>query len=129
MSDENMVTRAEMEAAVASARAEGVTEGRKEGATAERGRISAILGLDEAKGREASAQHLALNTELTADDAKGVLSGLPEASAPETPLRTADAPGGLITVEPSKPAPSGSTAKALWSSAVSSLNGGNRAGR
>ena len=50
---------------------------RAEGATAERERISAVLALPEAKGREASALHLAMTTSMTAEQAKPVLAGLP----------------------------------------------------
>lgn len=138
--DENMITKAEHEAAVAKAR----DEGRTAGVTAERQRIGAILGLEEAKGREASAQHLALNTDLSADAAKGVLAGLqPAAAAPAqdatagvdvqkdqivTFQRSADAPGGLVTVEPSKPAPtSAEKTKAMWKDTIAAVNGRNSA--
>lgn len=62
------------EAALESARAEG----RKEGATAERERIQAILGCDEAKSRSALANHLAMNTEQSVESAKGILAASPE---------------------------------------------------
>ena len=58
-----------MQTAVANARAEG--------AIAERGRINAILSMPEAKGREASAMHLAMTTDMTAEAVKPVLAGLP----------------------------------------------------
>lgn len=137
--DENNVTKAEHDAAVAKARDEGKAEGIK----AERSRIAAILALDEAKGREASAQHLALNTDLTADAAKGVLAGLqPAATAPEQKpqepaadapaahavQRAAEAPGGLVTVEPSKPSlTSAEKAKSMWKETIAAINGTNRA--
>lgn len=59
---------AQHNAALATARTEAVT--------GERGRISAIMALPEAKGREASAQHLALTTDMSAEAAKAVLAGL-----------------------------------------------------
>lgn len=37
-------------------------------------RIKAILGSDEAKGREAQAQHLAFSTDMTAEDAVAILA-------------------------------------------------------
>lgn len=88
---QNTGTAAVDQAAVDAARAEGVTagktegkvEGLKEGATAERGRISAILALDEAKNRRESALTLALSGELSVDTAKAVLAGLPEAKPAE----------------------------------------------
>jgi signal peptide peptidase SppA len=65
----------------AAGHAAGLAEGSKAGAAAERERIGAILGCEEAKGREASASHLALSTDLSLDAAKGVLAGLQPASA------------------------------------------------
>lgn len=50
-------------------------------AQAERDRISAILGDEEAGGRAALATHLALSTNLTAEQAHGVLAK----AAKETP--------------------------------------------
>ena len=51
--------------------------------TNERARISAILGSDEAKGRETLAQHLAFNTAVSPDDAKATLTAAPLAVAPQ----------------------------------------------
>lgn len=59
------------------------------GATAAATRIKSIIELPEAKGREAQAQHIALNTSLTVDEAKGLLASFPVAAAadpkPATP--------------------------------------------
>jgi len=53
---------------------------------AERARISGIQGSEEAKGREKLASHLAMNTEMSVDDAKAILAAAPaekqEAAAP-----------------------------------------------
>lgn len=81
------------QAAVDTARAEGVAEGRvaglKEGATSERQRISAILTLDEAKDRRDAAVNIALNSDLSVDQAKGLLATLPaSAAAVETNTNT-----------------------------------------
>ena len=46
-------------------------------ASAERARISAILGSPEAKDRDGLANHLALNTELSVDDARAILAASP----------------------------------------------------
>ena len=54
---------------------------RAEGATAERARITSILRLDEAQGREAQATAIALDTDLSAEQAKKVLAVSPKASA------------------------------------------------
>ncbi|WP_276200582.1 S49 family peptidase [Chelatococcus sp. XZ-Ab1] len=132
------IPKAEHEAAVAAARKEGDAEGRKAGALAERDRIKAIMALDEAKGREASAQHIALTTDLSAEVAKGILAGLPAASAaepktdaPKAPEaaaagpRAKDAPGGLVTANPADAAPPAAPdkAKAFWKDAISAMNG------
>ena len=53
---------------------------KKEGATAERGRILAIVGADEAKGRTDLANHLAFNTEMSVDAVKGILAASPTAA-------------------------------------------------
>jgi ATP-dependent Clp protease protease subunit len=61
------------------------TEARKRGANPSatangKGRIKAILSLPEAKGREAQAQHIALETDLTVEQAKGMLAAAPKVS-------------------------------------------------
>lgn len=58
----------------AEGHAEGKAEGMKEGATAERTRIQGIMGSEEAKTRPAMASHLALNTQQSVEDAKGILA-------------------------------------------------------
>lgn len=55
---------------------------RNEGASAERTRIAGIQNCEEAKGREALATHLALNTSMSVEDAKGILAATPAAKAP-----------------------------------------------
>lgn len=47
----------------------------------ERARVSGILGCEEAKGREALANHLAMNTEMSLADAKAMLAVAPKAGA------------------------------------------------
>lgn len=51
------------------------------GKTAERARIQSIMGLAEAKDRTALANHLALNTDLSVDTAKGILEASPVVAA------------------------------------------------
>lgn len=65
-------------AALDAARAEGIAAGRTEGATAERGRITAIEACDEAKNRPAAARNVAMNTDMTIEQAKAFLAGMPE---------------------------------------------------
>ena len=76
---------AALASATASAHAEGLAAGTAAGASAERERIAGILGCDEATDREASARHLALNTSLDLASARGALSGLALASPPAAP--------------------------------------------
>jgi len=71
------ITQAEMNAAVEKARAEGNAAGKAE-ATA---RIKSILSCEEATGREAQAMVLALDTNMSAEDASKVLAASPKASA------------------------------------------------
>ena len=70
------ITEAQMNAAVDTARAEGVTAGKAEATT----RIKSILTSEEAKGREAQAMVLALDTEMSAADASKVLAASPKVS-------------------------------------------------
>ena len=74
-----VVEQAVHEQAVAAAKAEGVAEG----AAAATARIGAILGSEEAKGRETLANHFAFKTEMSAEDAVAALAVSPKAeSAP-----------------------------------------------
>lgn len=50
---------------------------------AERARVNGILSCEEAKGREAMAQHLAMETEMSVEEAKKMLSVAPKAEAPK----------------------------------------------
>lgn len=78
-------SQADLNEAKAAAKAEGVAEGKaegmKEGATAERERISGILGCDEAKNRATLATHLAMKTGTSVEDAKGLLANSAEEAA------------------------------------------------
>lgn len=73
------------QAALDTARAEGHAAGKSEGmtlgATAERERISAILGHDEAKGRESQAMFFATKTGMSVEDATGALAAAPKVEA------------------------------------------------
>jgi len=132
MSEKDMILRAEHEAALVKAREEARAEGVKEGAARERERIAAILSLDEANGREASARHLALNTSLSPEEAKGVLSGLqPAASASQpassAPQRSADAPGGLVLDRPVPAQSSADKVGSMWGQVIAQINGTSKA--
>lgn len=93
---------AETETAVASAKTAG--------ATVERERIKSIVSLEEAKGREAQALAIALNTEMSADQAKAVLAASPKASVAPAGERASGAPMGLAVETSPKP---GASADAL----------------
>ena len=118
--NEDMIAKAEHTAAVEAAR--------KEGATAERDRVKAILALDEAKDKQASALHLALTTDLAPDAMKAVLVGLaastPVAAAPHGGERSDDAPNGLVPFDPktNKSVAAAEKTKGMFASALSAVN-------
>ena len=74
-------TSAADKAAVDTARneghASGVTQGQGEGAKAERARISGILACDNAKERPAAAQALAMDSDMSVEQANAFLAKLP----------------------------------------------------
>ncbi len=55
-------------------------------------RIQSILGCDEAKGREAMANHLAFQTQMSADEAKALLAASPKASTLDSRMGKEDEP-------------------------------------
>ena len=86
------------DAAVDTAQKGGDEEEQANAASAERTRIEGITTCDEAKGREALANHFAFKTNMSVDDAKAALAAAPKQSTNATgksPLDTAmDASGG-----------------------------------
>ncbi|MBK3745885.1 hypothetical protein G3A39_42810, partial [Paraburkholderia aspalathi] len=128
MSDE-VITKADHDLALEASRKSGLAAGLTAGITAERGRIKAILALDEAKGRKDFALHMALTTDIAADAMGEVLGGAPlSAQAPEPdeqqePERSIDAIGGLVTFN-GGPAPKGDKekTKGMWASAIEKSN-------
>lgn len=64
----------EHDAAVNNARAEGAASAVLEGTNAAKARIKAILGSEEAKGRTPLAEHIAFETDMSADAAIEALS-------------------------------------------------------
>ena len=106
MTDQPVHTQAAFDAAVNNARAEG----ERAGATASQTRIRAILAHDEAKDRRTTAEHIAFNTSMSADDAVGMLKATakeaapvaavaPPAPAPATGARAKDVAGGLVMAD------------------------------
>ena len=108
------ITEAALNAAVDTARAEG--------AAAATGRIKSILACEEAKGREAQAMVLALDTQMSAEDAVKVLNASPKAagfsSIEDRAARENEfgGDGSGARVDASEKAKSG------WSSAVANAN-------
>lgn len=65
----------------AATQAQTAEQAASEARTAERARVSGITGCEEAKGRESLANHLAMNTDMSADAAKAVLAASPKQEA------------------------------------------------
>lgn len=65
----------------ATALAAAVATAKTEATAAERTRISTIVKMDEAKGREVVALQLAMTTDMSADAVKTTLAGVPKSSA------------------------------------------------
>lgn len=83
-----MTQAAKPEAGTAALTAEDVNKAAADARAAERARMSGITGCEEAKGKTTLANHLAMNTEMSVEDAKKVLAAAaPEvtsAAAPDT---------------------------------------------
>lgn len=95
--DGQTFTQADMDAAVATAKAEG--------ANGERERMSAILGSDEAKERPQAAKALA-DTGMDAETAKATLAKMPkEAAAAPAPAQTQEQPAPGTSAAPAGQAP------------------------
>lgn len=87
--DEDMTTQTNTavdQAALDAARSEGRAEAEQASANAanearqaERARVAGIMGLEEAQGREALANHFAMNTDFSVDAAKDALAAAPKA--------------------------------------------------
>ncbi|ACB96732.1 hypothetical protein [Beijerinckia indica] len=84
------ITQADLDEARAEGHAAGLAEGKRLGhepgkaegvpigAAAERERINAIFSMKEAEGREATARHFALKTDLSLDGVKVAIAGVPK---------------------------------------------------
>lgn len=87
-------------------------------------RIQAILGSEEAKGREDQARHFAFNTDLTADAAIAALKVAPAATAAaaadetETTDPAAYEAGRLSAAGQAQPGGSAATDKPNWTAAI-----------
>lgn len=122
----------EKQAAMDQAAIAAATEaGRTEGVAAATDRIKSILGSEEAKGREALAQHFAFNTTLSVDQAKGALAvapvPAPAAAAPARGARMAQVPNpdvkpGAADERPAAQREADASA-AMWGEVVAKVNG------
>ncbi len=88
------------EAALAQARAEGHSTGMKAGVTAERQRIESIVTHADAQGREATAQHLAFKTDMSADAAVALMQSTPKTASGASHLHAAMQQFGKTGVQP-----------------------------
>ncbi|TAN49050.1 MAG: S49 family peptidase [Methylococcaceae bacterium] len=79
---DQVYTAADLEKARETAHATGKTAGHAEGVAAEKARMAAIFALPEAQGREATAQTMALETDMSAEQIGKVLASLPAATPP-----------------------------------------------
>lgn len=84
-------TQASAEAVTAEATAQAQAEAQAEARTAERQRINGILTSAEATNRSALANHIALNTQMSVEDAKALLAASPEVKAEATTPAAAEA--------------------------------------
>lgn len=85
--DASAVDTAAIETARTEGHAAGKAEGLAAGATAERGRIQAILALDESKDRPKAAFNVALKTDMSVDAAKAFLADMPSEAAASEPAQ------------------------------------------
>jgi len=100
--DAAVYTEAQMTAAKASQFEAGKKSGVAEATTAERARVKAIMTSENAKGREDLAQHLAFDTDLSAEQATALLAKSPKvaAEAPATPKRRVNNPPPSTAFKP-----------------------------
>jgi len=89
--NEDTIPRADHDAAVAKAKADGKAEGVTEGAAAERKRVADIMGLDEAVGREAQAGVL-IAKGVDVDTAKALLAASPASDDASVAARSKNDP-------------------------------------
>lgn len=76
---------AAIDAAHAATLASATAKASADAKIAERARVAGIQGCEEAKGRSTLANHLAMNTDMSVDDAKAILAASPAAAAAAAP--------------------------------------------
>jgi signal peptide peptidase SppA len=125
MQNNELIARADHEAAVAAARSEGQTAGRSEGEAAGRAqalaRVQAILTCPEAEGRSAQAMVFALESDLAPEIAAKALAASPTVAAVVPALA---ARGNPAHVEASTEQPKQDSAS-MWNDVVAKVNAEN----
>lgn len=83
-SDSATVSLENYRADVNAAEQKGLAQGRIEGSKDQRLRIAAIMGCEEAKDKPKATAHIAMNSDMSVDEAKAFLAGMPveQAAAP-----------------------------------------------
>ena len=105
-------------AETAQANEEALANARKEGAKAAGERFKAVMALDSRKGREALADHLVNDTEMSVEAIDKALAAAPKASnTPPVGQRDATGELGDSSGDPPK-----ADAKAGWDKAVARVN-------
>lgn len=118
-SNNSAATAEQLAAARTEGRAEGLAEGTAAGAAAERGRIKGILTHADAEGRTELAQHLAFDTDMTAEAATALLGKTPKSvpASVKTPLEAAMAAVGTPGIR-SEEVPTGAEPTTIDANAI-----------
>lgn len=91
-------------------------------AAAEKARLRSILGGNEAEGREQLAQHLAFETDVSADAAHAILAQAPRVAVPDTsPASHVAFPASVLPLAAIEP-PCADRRKRGWAEAIESAN-------
>lgn len=128
MSDKTSVPAAETAGIPKADHDKAVADAQAAGAKAAQERISAILGLEEAKGRKSLADHFAFKTAMSVEDAKAALAAAPvEAAKPAVPSldeRMREQPG--LGGDPQAQISGKAAIAKLWDDAVTAANAQNK---
>lgn len=120
MENESTFTQADIDRAREEARAEGVTAGAEQ----ERQRIAGILQHEEAEGRTQQAITMALETDLSAEQAGKLLASAPKDDTPNSSVKTIEERHRETDGAGASTEGRSDVAAAAWNKAVSRLNAG-----
>lgn len=130
MSDNQSVPAAETAGIPKADHDKAVADAQAAGMKAAQDRIAAIMGLDEAKGRSALANHIAFKTAMSVDEAKAMLAATPaaaESTQPKVPSLDERMAGQEGIGGNPQPQTTGKAAIAkLWDDAVTAANTMNK---